>query len=81
MEVFKKYNSPESMDNLSKANLQVQEIEVKLQDNLNEVLKNQVDLDVRISLFRINIYWFRNLIKMLTISKEEPMLLIKELRT
>lgn len=81
MEVFKKYNSPESMDNLSKANLQVQEIEVKLQDNLNEVLKNQVDLDVRISLFRINIYWFRNSIKTLTISKEEPMLLIKELRT
>lgn len=34
------------MDNLQKAQLKVNEIEIKMQDNLNNVLNQQADLDV-----------------------------------
>ena len=46
MEIYRKYNS-EEMDKLTKANLKVDDITLKMNENLTNILNNQADLDVR----------------------------------
>ena len=48
MKIVDRYDDPSSVDKLAQANTKVDEVRVKLNDNLTNLVQNQVNLDVMI---------------------------------
>jgi len=44
--IRKKYQTPEKFDQLARANLQVDQVKIKMEDNIHELMKNQADIEV-----------------------------------
>ena len=44
--LVERYDDPSSMDKLSLANQKVEEVKVRLNENINTLVRNQVDLEV-----------------------------------
>ena len=48
LKIVDRYDDPSSVDKLAQANTKVDEVRVKLNDNLTNLVQNQVNLDVMI---------------------------------